>query len=96
MSDVRTVARLCKVLSVDTRVRILDLLRARVLCVNALAERLKVTPAAVSQHLRVLRDAGLVVPQKRGYYVHYHLNRKTLGKWRQVVKDALEAEGAPK
>jgi DNA-binding transcriptional ArsR family regulator len=27
----------------------------------------------VSQHLRVLRDAGLVEPERRGYFTHYHL-----------------------
>jgi DNA-binding transcriptional ArsR family regulator len=43
----------------------------------------------VSQHLRVLRDAELVVPDKRGYYVHYRLNRKTLEQWRQVADDLL-------
>jgi DNA-binding transcriptional ArsR family regulator len=82
-------ARLLKVLSVGTRVRIVQLLKGRALCVNALAARLKVTQGAVSQHLRVMRDAGLVIDEKRGYYVHYRLDEKTLCRWRKEVDSLL-------
>ncbi|MBU4244337.1 MAG: ArsR family transcriptional regulator, partial [Proteobacteria bacterium] len=47
-------ARVFKVLSVESRVRLIELLKQRSLCVNALARSLAITPAAVSQHLRVL------------------------------------------
>jgi len=57
MNDLKTLSRLLKVLSVETRVRIVQLLKGRALCVNALASRLDVTPGAVSQHLRIMRDA---------------------------------------
>ena len=57
MNDLKTLSRLLEVLSVETRVRIVQLLKGRALCVNALASRLDVTPGAVSQHLRIMRDA---------------------------------------
>ena len=82
-------AQIFKVLSVEARVRIVQLLKDRVLCVNALASHLKISPAGVSQHLRVLRDAGLVSPEKRGYYVHYCINQKTLDKWRLLADSLL-------
>jgi len=82
-------AGLLKVLSVGTRVRIVQLLKDRVLCVNALASRLEVTQGAVSQHLRVMRQAGLVVDEKRGYYVHYRLNEDTLAAWREEIDKLL-------
>jgi len=83
-------ARVLKVLAVGTRVRIVQLLRERPLCVNALAARLDVTQGAVSQHLRVMRDAGLVIDERRGYHVHYRLNEDTLARWRTDI-DALLA-----
>ena len=89
MTDARQLARIFKALSVDTRVRIVLLLKERALCVNALAARLEVSPSAVSQHLRILRDADLVTPDKRGYYVHYELNSETLSRWRELVDDLL-------
>ncbi len=82
-------ARVFKALSVNTRVRMLELLKARALCVNALARELRITPAAVSQHLRVLRDCDLVTADKRGYFVHYVVNEATLARWRELADRLL-------
>jgi len=87
--DPKRLAKLFKTLSVDTRVRIVQLLKNRPLCVNALSVRLGITPAAVSQHLRILRDAQLVIPEKRGYYVHYRLNTETLRAWGKLAEGLL-------
>jgi DNA-binding transcriptional ArsR family regulator len=89
VTDPQELARLFKVLSVDTRVRMILLLRERPLCVNALARALGITPAAVSQHLRVLRDANIVSGEKRGYFVHYRVNEATLAEWNEAVKGLL-------
>lgn len=90
MTDSEMQARIFKVLSVETRLRIIKLLKNQALCVNALARTLEITPAAVSQHLRILRDADIVIPDKRGYYVHYRVNTKTLARWSKVAKGLLE------
>ena len=92
MTNPRELARICKCLSVDTRLRLLKLLQDQTLCVGALARRLGVTPGAVSQHLRILRDAGLVIPEKRGYFVHYHVNHEALDGWLAAVREALGSE----
>ena len=92
MTDSRKVTKVFRALSVETRVRIVQLLKEHALCVNALAARLDVTPAAVSQHLRVLRDADLVVADKRGYYVHYQINEKTLATWKELADELLGRE----
>ena len=86
----KDLARLLKVLAVETRVRIVQLLKGRALCVNALASRLGVTQGAVSQHLRIMRDAGLVIDEKRGYFVHYRLNEDTLAAWREEIDKLLD------
>ena len=88
-------AKTCKSLSVDTRVRLLRLLKDRSLCVGALAGRLGVTPGAVSQHLRVLREAGLVIPEKRGYFVHYQVDQAALDQWLAALREALGADARP-
>jgi DNA-binding transcriptional ArsR family regulator len=82
-------ARFLKVLAVGTRLRIMQVLKGRVLCVGELASHLDVTQGAVSQHLRVMRDAGLVIGEKRGYYVHYRLNEQTFGTWRKQIDQIL-------
>ena len=92
MKDHDLVARICKVLSIDTRVQIVDLLKKQSLCVNCLAEKLKITPAAVSQHLRILRDAEIVTTCKQGNFIHYQINKKTLNKWNQIIQDFLNPD----
>ena len=89
-TEPKDLARLLKVLSVGTRVQIVQILKGRALCVNALAAKLDVTQGAVSQHLRVMRDAGLVIDEKRGYFVHYRLNEETLATWREETGKLLD------
>jgi DNA-binding transcriptional ArsR family regulator len=59
------------------------------LCVNALAHRLGVTQSAVSQHLRVLRQAGLVRGERHGSFMHYSLDKDGLEKYKAALRDTL-------
>mgnify|MGYP001583699233 CR=1 FL=1 len=72
-----------KILSVDKRIEIIELLKKEPMSVNALAAALKITQSAVSQHLRVLKSTGLVQDQRQGYWIYYSLNRDALEKCRQ-------------
>jgi len=90
MTESEQQARIFKVLSVSTRVQMIDLLKRRSLCVNALARALGVTPAAVSQHLRILRAADIVTADRRGSFVHYKVNERTLAEWSKVARKFLE------
>ena len=59
------------------------------LCVNALAHRLGVTQSAVSQHLRVLRQAGLVSGVRHGAFVHYTLDPEGLERSKAALRETL-------
>lgn len=74
-----------RALSVNTRVRIIELLKAGPLCVGGLARKLGVTPAAVSQHLKLMRAAGLVTSARRGYHIHYELNPEAFARLRGLA-----------
>ena len=76
-------AEIFKILSVDKRIEIIELLKKGPMSVNALAGALGITQSAVSQHLRVLKSAGLVRDERQGYWIYYSLNRETLEKCRQ-------------
>ena len=78
-------ARLHKALSVPVRLEILGRLADRPLCVNAITGFLRISQPAVSQHLAVLRQAGLVRGDKSGYMVHYSLDRVRLQEFRQAM-----------
>jgi ArsR family transcriptional regulator len=80
-------ALLHKALSASVRLEILRLLAERPLCVNAITGFLKISQPAVSQHLAVLKRAGLVRGEKSGYMVHYSLDRVRLREFRQIMAE---------
>jgi DNA-binding transcriptional ArsR family regulator len=78
-----------------TRRRIFELLAQQPSTVGELARRLPVSRPAVSQHLRVLRDAGLVSTRADGTRVVYQVNPEGVAAMRAyldlVWQDALHA-----
>jgi len=84
--------RVFRALAVEKRVEIVQLLSGRALCVGALSHLLGISAGAVSQHLRILKDAGLVEPERRGYFVHYTLT-PDLSERCRVILDALFGTG---
>ena len=81
------------VLADPTRLKLIKLLCHQLepdaLCVNALARLLGVSQSAVSQHLRVLKSIGLVNGERRGYHIHYSVDREMLERYRKLVSVAL-------
>jgi DNA-binding transcriptional ArsR family regulator len=72
-------AEMFKVLGVENRIKIIELLKKKgPLGVNELSETLEITPSAVSQHLKILRHAGLVRNERKGYWIPYKLNEEAL------------------
>lgn len=64
-----------RALSVETRLKIFEILKTEgPLGVKRLAEIIGVTPAAVSQHLKILKQAGLVRNERQGYFIPYAID----------------------
>jgi ArsR family transcriptional regulator, arsenate/arsenite/antimonite-responsive transcriptional repressor len=82
-----------KALADERRLKILQLLTANDLCVGALAKHLSISKPAVSQHLQILRKAGLVKGEKRGYWTHYVVEREALN---QVASQISELAATKK
>jgi DNA-binding transcriptional ArsR family regulator len=102
MSEVEKLAEIFKVLSDPTRLRLILLLKERSteehtedecgsgpLCVNALTRKLGVTQSSVSQHLRILRQIGLVRGERKGTFIHYSLDQDAFEKYKNALLDAL-------
>ena len=89
-------AMMFKALADENRLLLLRLLLRRNCCVRALARQLDISEAAVSQHLKVLREAGLIFGEKCGYFMHYTVNRAALKELSsQLSRMALSAEQLP-
>ena len=76
-----------------TRLKLVKLLAHQdtpgALCVNALAEVLGVSQSAVSQHLRILKNIGLVSGERHGYRIHYAINPQTMKQCHDLILAAL-------
>lgn len=66
-------AKVMKALSHPSRLLIVHALMDHELCVCELRELMKHNLSTVSRHLSVLKNAGLLVEEKRGLYVYYKL-----------------------
>jgi len=88
-------AKLFKALSDESRFKLFKLLLTHDFCVGALARHLKISEAAVSQHLRQLREAGLVRGEKRGYWTHYMIDKIRLNELAAAVKDLTKLPPCP-
>ena len=102
VDEIEQLAETFKALADPTRLRLVKLLGERVpgevepdecgggpLCVNALAHRLGITQSAVSQHLRVLRQARLVKGERRGTFVHYSLDQDGASQVKAILRETL-------
>ncbi|MCD6358911.1 MAG: winged helix-turn-helix transcriptional regulator [Dehalococcoidia bacterium] len=91
-------AAVFSLLADSTRLKLVKLLCYKygreALCVNALASFLGVTQSAVSQHLRVLKAAGLVKGRRCGCRVHYFIEPEALERYRGLMALALNVQDA--
>jgi len=77
-----------KALAVETRVKIIDLLKSEgPLGAKKISELLGVTPAAVSQHLKILKQAGFVRSERNGYWIPYSIDEEALNDCRDVLTE---------
>jgi len=77
-----------KALAVETRVKIIDLLKSEgPLGAKKISELLGVTPAAVSQHLKILKQAGFVRSERNGYWIPYSIDEEALNNCKEVLTE---------
>ncbi len=84
-ADVRRAARLFHALSDETRLSVVEMLQDGERCVCELQDELDAAQSRLSFHLKVLKDAGLVIDRKEGRWVHYSLNPHTFAELQETV-----------
>ena len=87
---------MCKVFTHATRVGILNLLRDQERSVGELADALGISQPNVSQHLTIMRQAGVLQQRREGTTIHYRLtDTRVLGAFdimRDVLRERLERQ----
>ena len=67
-------AEIFKALSDKSRLRILKMLQKKSLCVCEITEILQLATSTVSNHLSILKEAGLIVDEKDKKWINYMIN----------------------
>ena len=73
MTD-KAIAKIFKALGDETRLEIVRMLASKERCVCAFLNAFNMTQPAISNHLRVLREAGVVLDARDGRWIFYRLN----------------------
>jgi len=84
-------ARLFHALSDEMRLRILEQLRNGEQCVCDLTDAFKTGQSRLSFHLKVLKDAGLVIDRPEGRWMYYSLNATAVQELEEAVHWLKEA-----
>jgi len=80
-----------KALAHPARLRLFAMLAEGPLCVCQMTAVLGAAPSTVSEHLRELKRAGLLVEEKNGKFVSYRLSRDA-ARWLHVVRAGLAGD----
>ena len=86
--------RLFAALADRTRLRLLNLMNGREVCVCYFVEILKQSQPKVSRHLAYLRRAGIVRARREGKWMHYRIERPVDGGAAAILDAALDALGS--
>ncbi|MFD0711382.1 ArsR/SmtB family transcription factor [Paenibacillus sp. GCM10027626] len=74
MNEIEQVADVLKLLGDKNRLTIVALLNEKELCVCEIVDILQTSQPNISQHMRKLKDGGLVKETKKGQWVYYSLH----------------------
>ncbi len=90
MENLERLSEVFKALSDPTRLKIVKVLseHTRPKCVNALTKHLDISQSAVSQHLKILKQADIVKGERAGNFVHYALNRSFVESLKSQFKNS--------
>ncbi len=84
--------KVTKALGDPTRFRILQAIAgAGETCCGELAQRFPITQATVSQHLKVLADAGLIEARREGQFNYYRMIREVFDDYQRTLTAALDS-----
>lgn len=81
-----------KALSDETRLNILLLISKKSICAKGIAKHLNISEAAVSQQIKILKEANLIIGYKIGYHIIYDINYDTLKKPTLFIENLINKD----
>ncbi len=87
-AELRKAVLVLRAINHDLRQQIVDLLSSNErMAVTDIYVQLRLEQSVTSQHLAILRRAGIVVTEREGKYIYYSLNKERLEQINQLVDE---------
>ncbi|WP_235297591.1 ArsR/SmtB family transcription factor [Portibacter marinus] len=87
-ADLRKAVLVLRAVNHKLRQRIIDLLEdSDTMTVTDIYIKLRLEQSVASQHLAILRRAGVVITERQGKFIYYSLDRNRLAQISQLVED---------
>ena len=83
--DIKTASAICKALSDQNRLKIIELLSDGEKCAYRLLEELNITQPTLSHHMKLLTDLELINCRKSGKWQHYSINTAVFDKFNDFI-----------
>jgi ArsR family transcriptional regulator len=92
MDELEKTVESFKAIGDKTRMRVLQLLSStgNNLCVTAIAHKLAIAQPTVSQHLKVLKNAGILKANRIGNHIHYRIDIQAIDDLRDTISALIE------
>lgn len=86
-------AEVLKALADEKRLKIIKMLASNAdedLCVSDVAEQLGISQPAVSQHIKILKNVGILEENRRGFRVFYTVNLAVLAEYQRDIDELFK------
>lgn len=81
------IAKICKALGDENRVKIIKMLTVGELCACKILEKFSITQSTLSHHMKILSDCNLISVRKDGKWSYYSINCKTFSEFKNVISE---------
>ena len=84
--------KIFKALGHPLRLKIVKKLMGKNLCVCELNEDVEFSQSNLSQHLKILKDAGILISEKKGLNIHYAIKNEKIVDMFQIAEEIVKTE----
>ena len=81
------IAKICKALGDENRLRIIKLLTEGELCACKILDALSITQPTLSHHMKILADCGLISVRKEGKWAYYKIKCQTFSEFKNLLEE---------
>ena len=88
--DIELITKVTKALGSEARFEIYNFLKKQNGCMTGeIVEHLPLAQSTISQHLKVLKNAGIILSETKGTATYYCINQTLIKRFKQLISQAL-------